>query len=94
MLFKSATLYITKEGVKQSGVDHGGYGQVVKENDDYIVVKWPSHSYWSGRGFPRGYASPQTTVYKIKKQEMTDINTSRYFTTPAIQWLNMRWKKK
>jgi hypothetical protein len=36
------------DGVVISGIDHGGKGTILAEDKEYIVIKWPSHTYWSG----------------------------------------------
>jgi len=47
--------------VKYSGVDRGGFGILVTENEHVLVVKWPGGSHWVGRGI-RGYHSPSTDI--------------------------------
>ena len=58
--------YITRnpEGkVKYSGVDRGGFGTVVAENDQILVIKWLGGNHWVGKGI-RGYHSPSTDVLR------------------------------
>jgi len=49
--------------VKYPGVDRGGFGDVVAENDQVLVIKWPGGSHWVGKGI-RGYHSPSTDVLR------------------------------
>jgi hypothetical protein len=53
--------------VKYPGVDKGGFGTVVAENDQILVIKWLGGSHWVGKGI-RGYHSPMTEVLR-KDQE-------------------------
>jgi len=83
-------LYFNGEDkVKMLGIDHGGWGKVLARNSKAIVIKWPSHMYWSGRG-ERSYAPPKTDVFKIEKKNIED-NT--LYVTILISWENIRKKK-
>lgn len=58
--------YITRtpDGkVKYHGVDRGGFGTVVAENAQVLVIKWLGGSHWVGKGI-RGYHSPSTDVLR------------------------------
>ena len=53
--------------VEYHGVDKGGHGEVMAENERVLVIKWRSGSHWVGRGIPRAYHSPSTDV--LRKDE-------------------------
>lgn len=71
--------------VREHGVDMGGDGKVFAQNDEYLVIKYPSHTYSVGYG-DREYASPQTVVYKI----LSDEGLGTYEVERAIDWENKR----
>jgi hypothetical protein len=48
--------------VKYSGVDQNGFGSIVAENDQILVIKWPGGKHWAGRGLRPGYHSPCTDI--------------------------------
>lgn len=66
------TLKRTEKGVCFLGIDMGGYGKILAENMLYIIIKWPGHQSWSGRGETKYYPT-STAVYafiednKVKK---------------------------
>lgn len=53
----------TSGGVYIAGRDMGGRGDIVAENDEYIVVKWAAGEHWAGIGLYE-YHSPSIVVYK------------------------------
>ena len=66
--------------VIEPGVNRGGNGIIIAENESVIVVKWPGHSYWSGRG-EQDYQPVSRAVYQI------DAVTDRAIkVTPLIGW--------
>lgn len=69
--------------VRFNGIDMGGLGEVVAENKEYIVVKFPAGRHWTGRGLPPSYHSPETIVLRKPDQP----NGWHY---PVIQWDNKR----
>jgi hypothetical protein len=50
--------------VKYPGVDQGGFGTIIAENEHVLVIKWPGGKHWAGRGMPSGYHSPCTDVLR------------------------------
>ena len=66
--------------VIEPGVDRGGNGIIIAENESVIVIKWPGSSYWAGPGV-RGYDPVSRAVYQI------DAVTDRAIkVTPLIGW--------
>ena len=58
------TLRRHKNGtVEFPGIDHGGPGKILAENDDYVVIKWPKSTYRGGVPNPRIYNPPSISVY-------------------------------
>jgi len=80
-------LYRGKGVVTMLGVDHGGAGKVVAENDRFIVIKWPAHKYWSGIG-ETSYASPETVVYKKHHHD----GEQKIYAEAIIEWSHKRAK--
>ena len=71
--------YITRnpEGkVNYHGVDRGGFGTVVAENDKVLVVKWPAGKHWVARGRPPQYHSPSTEVLRKDEDGMFTLLVS------------------
>ena len=68
-------LYVTGDDERGYTADVSGIdqpdGTVLAWNKDYITIKVPGHSYWSGRG-EQGYASPEIVVYRIIEQDEKD----------------------
>jgi len=56
---------ITDGKARMPGIDHGGLGTVLAQNDDVVAVKWPGHYYWGDQLNPRKWASPVVVVYRI-----------------------------
>ncbi|MDA1273593.1 MAG: hypothetical protein O2960_06020 [Verrucomicrobia bacterium] len=50
--------------VKYPGEDTGGFGTIIAENEEVLVIKWPGGKHWVGRGMPPGYHSPCTDVLR------------------------------
>jgi hypothetical protein len=46
---------------KYAGVDRGGFGTVIAENDRALVIRWPGGTHWVGRGI-RSYHPASTDV--------------------------------
>jgi len=68
---RKATRYFVhrdEEGrVTYAGVDKGGGGTVVAENDQLLVVKWPAGKHWVGRGMQPAYHPASTDVLEKDK---------------------------
>jgi hypothetical protein len=53
--------------IRYNGVDKGGAGTVLAENDKVLVVEWPSGKNWVGRGMQPAYHPASTDV--LRKDE-------------------------
>ena len=71
------------------GIDNGGDGQVIAENKDSIVVKWPGHKYWVGHNMDWEYAPVRTQVF-AKVSEKTHGLLRRIAVEPIIDWQNRK----
>lgn len=71
-----------KNTVSYAGLDMGGRGTIIKENEDTLVIKWPGGSHWVGRGH-RSYHPPQIHVL----QKPTGVEPKH---TLLISWENKR----
>ena len=71
-------------GVTISGVDHGGVGRIMHETDEYVVVLWPAHSAWAGRG-ERCYQPASYAVYEKTKQ-LSDGFRKKSKTNPMVEF--------
>ena len=70
--------------VTYPGVDRGGFGAIIAENDHIVVIKWPGGKHWVGRGIPRAQHPPSTDV--LRKDEDGRA-------TLLISWQNDRKKR-
>ena len=55
--------FLVKRGphfVSEPGVDYGGPGEIIAQNPQAIVVKWPRGRHWTANGAPYAY-HPATT---------------------------------
>lgn len=75
------------DGLVISGIDHGGVGKILSENNEYVAVKWPAHTYWSGIGVPRSYALPEVEIFLKSK-----MNDEEYLTS-VLSWSTGRINK-
>jgi len=68
---KRATRYFINRNdagqIRYSGVDKGGAGTVLAENDDVLIVEWPAAKHWVGRGIQPAYHPGSTDV--LRKDE-------------------------
>ena len=48
--------------IRYNGVDKGGLGTVIAENDRVLVVEWPAGKHWVGRGMQPAYHPARTDV--------------------------------
>ena len=82
------------KGVLLAGVDHGGYGKILKENHDYVVIKWPAHMAWSGIS-ERSYVPAHTVVYnkEMKQSSLSDRTEYSVYCEALIEWDNTRKKR-
>lgn len=80
--------HIVGDTVKISfaGIDMHGLGDVVVEQNDILVVKFPAGKHWSGRFMPAAYHSP--SIYVLQKRA---DKSGRY--THLINWDVTRAKK-
>jgi hypothetical protein len=67
--------------VRFPGVDMGGLGKVLAQNNGVIVVKWPANMGWYCRG-SRKYYSPRTAAYAKDKT----ISDTEWEVTELIAW--------
>lgn len=84
----------TSARVKLRGIDNGGWGQVLAESDEFMVVKWPGHKYWSGRGM-QSYSPPIVTVYRktIKTPVLGDPEPAEWIE-PLVSYSAGRKKER
>lgn len=55
--------------VTLAGIDMGGRGKILAENDETIVIKWPKSTHWSSVLSPREYVSSFISVYsRVEKK--------------------------
>lgn len=50
-----------------AGIDMHGLGDIVAEQGDVLVVKFPAGKHWSGRFMPAAYHSP--SIYVLQKRQ-------------------------
>lgn len=74
------------EAVEMIGVDYGGYGKVIAQNPNAIVIKWPRGTHWAGVGMEREYHPAQTAVYRVIKHK----EKGRIQVEALISWENTR----
>ncbi len=82
--------FLVKRGphfVTQPGVDYGGPGEIIAQNQQAIVVKWPRGKHWTANGAPYAY-HPATTIVYTTLQRLDDAVTLQ--VEPLIQWDNTR----
>jgi hypothetical protein len=53
--------------IRYNGVEKGGAGTVLAENDEVLVVEWPCGKHWVGRGMQSAYHSASIDV--LRKDE-------------------------
>lgn len=70
------------------GVDHGAVGQVLAENDKFIVIKWPGRTCYLNRMSGSRYFSPET--YVCRKTNLVNGETT---VEPVIGWKTQRKAK-
>ena len=64
---RTTQYFVTRDDAGQircSGVDKGGAGIVLAENDEVLVVQWPAGKHWVGRGMKPAYHAASTDVLK------------------------------
>ena len=77
--------------VKISGIDMGGLGEILAQNENAIAIKWPAGTHWVGNHMPREYHSPEIAIYAIigsSKEGWLQVETSR-----IIDWEVTRKKQ-
>jgi hypothetical protein len=67
------------------GIDYGGLGTVLAENEDYIAVKFPAGRHWSGIG-TTSYHHPKVIIFeKVGNKKLLFIGWVNDYRG-IIQW--------
>ena len=85
---KAARYFINRDqdgNITYGGVDKGGLGTLVAENDHVLVVKWPAGKHWAGLGLGPAYHPPSTDV--LQKDEDGRV-------TLLISWDNRKTERR
>jgi len=75
--------------VHVQGMDMGPL-TLIAMNDETLVIKAAGHTYWTGIGVKRGYASPTTYVYAIESINDQDATRTVYKVRGLIEIDNGR----
>lgn len=76
------------------GIDHGGPGKILAENEKIVAIKWPKGTVWCGIGMDPSYFSPHICVYARTVKRSGHKNPPIENMKALIEWDVTRKKKK